>query len=145
MECEHGFNRHCPKEKEEKKKAKKKLKIETQKKPSARKRTFRARRNGSQTYSTIFSTRIQPIVRIANARIRGFGSLASYFVVEKSLGQIWVFWVSKMGVCFAEQACTYVLESVDSKNSAIRLGLSVIHDVEIDKFLQLQIVGLNAV
>lgn len=35
-------------------------------------------RNGSHKYSVILSTRMQPIVRTANARINGFESSQSY-------------------------------------------------------------------
>lgn len=42
--------------------------------------SFKHLRNGSHKYSVILSTRIQPIVRTANARIKGFESSQSFLV-----------------------------------------------------------------
>lgn len=36
-------------------------------------------------------------------------------------------------------------EGVDSKNGQVRLGFGVVHEVEVHKFLQLQVVSLHAV
>lgn len=39
----------------------------------------------------------------------------------------------------------YFGKGVHSKNGKVRLGLGIVHEVEIDQFLQLQVVGLHAV
>lgn len=55
----------------------------------------------------------------------------------------------KHKVCFKSHLCThtrmYFGKGVHSKNGKVRLGLGIVHEVEIDQFLQLQVVGLHAV
>ena len=68
----------------------------------------------------IFSARKHPIVRIASARISGFGSSES---------------------CVS--ARTYLDKGVHCENHELRLCLGVVHEVEVDELLLLQILRLH--
>lgn len=41
--------------------------------------------------------------------------------------------------------CAHLHKSIDSKNGEIRLWLGVVHQIQVDKLLQLQVVGLHAI
>ncbi len=69
------------------------------------------------------------MVRIASALMRGFGSAVSFSPFQLKLN------IEKVNLA-------YLYKSIDGEDDQFRLSLSIIHQVQVDKLLLLQILGL---
>lgn len=79
---------------------------------------------------------MQPIVRTANARMRGLGSSQSCNFAKK---------INFILLFSSWNLRTYLDKCINCHDGHIRLALGIIHQIKIYKFLQFQVVCLHAV
>ena len=121
----------------------------------------RQRCSGSQRYSVILSTRMQPMVRTANARMSGLGSCESCSSGREA-GQGKRGGGGGQGAVAAAgrtanptaHACAHARHThtrahldkgVDRHDREVGLGLGVVDEVEVHQLFELHVLGLHAV
>ena len=89
--------------------------------------TFSVRWSGSQRYSVILSTRMQPIVRTANALISGFGSCESCIKRQTSCLHIANYILREMCACLLLQGHLVAVYYVAPKHRLLSVSPSACH------------------
>ena len=92
--------------------------------------SFKHLRNGSQRYSVILSTRMQPMVRTAKALIKGFGSSQSF--IKKFFSNFYKFF----SIQYFLFELIYLNECINGHDGHVRLRFGVIHQVEVNQLFE---------
>ena len=85
-------------------------------------------------------------MRIASARIRGFGSSESYAACvsdENVRAEVCLVDSGHASHTLADRNDTHLDKRVHGKDDELRLCLCIVHKVEVDEFLLFQVVGLH--